>query len=259
MVDLEGHVLYLLRGQFNYMYFQYQSLINFDTPLMKPVREAHQCTSHVALLHFTFNQVPHKNEVFMNAHLTKDFTAGLNHMRDAYEKANDIFIEGTDRAVAALDTKSASYIDDKKKLLGYAGAMMGLKFDYAAFDRRVSWAQGEIQRYRDQINKIENKTWDENVHAAFAKLADEEKEKLIQDLIELRRAGCAIRECECIDREKIQNAVTDGAGTQARNKIDRENVQALLAGEEPWKEEMEEWEERRRAVCPQCQKDAAQS
>jgi hypothetical protein len=184
----------------------------------------------------------------MNAHLTKNFTTSLNHIRDAYKKANDIFIKGTDRAVAALDTKSASYIDNKKKLLGYAGAMMGLKFDYAAFDRRVSWAQGEIQRYRDQINKIENKTWDENIHAAFAKLADEEKEKLIQDLIELRRAGCAIRECECIDREKMQNAVTDGAGTQARNKIDRENVQALLSGEEPWKEEMEEWEERRRSI-----------
>lgn len=45
-----------------------------------------------------------------------------------------------------------------------------------------------------------------------------------------------------------------GAGTQERDRYDREAVEALLAvTSEPWKEKMENWAEKRRAACLQCQ------
>jgi hypothetical protein len=44
-----------------------------------------------------------------------------------------------------------------------------------------------------------------------------------------------------------------------RNKYNREMVEELLTGSEPWKEEMEEFEERRAASCPECQEERAQA
>jgi len=66
---------------------------------------------------------------------------------------------------------------------------------------------------------------------------------LIQDLIKLEKARCEEAGCSCIEDEKQTNAVIADSGTEQRNKDDRVKVEELLAGREPWKEKMDEFEE----------------
>ena len=260
VIKLEGHIIYLLRNQFNFMFFQFERLVDFDSPLMKPLRDAHgKSNSPAAKMHLIFNKLPENIDPSRRTQLVKELTAGINLLRQTYDNAHKVFLECTRCAVTELDPNLSSNSKDKKNLQRRAQGMKALIFDFGEFDCRVAWAHAEMQRYRDEIGKFENRPWDERILAVAAKDADEQKEKLVQELIKLRRGRCSVIDCDCIEREKRLNAVMCGAGTQMRNKYDREMVEELLAGSEPWKEEMEEFEERRVASCPQCQEKRAQA
>ena len=99
----------------------------------------------------------------------------------------------------------------------------------------------EIQRYRDVIKKIENKSCNEEDIAAPVKDAKEEKEKLVRELMGLERRKCEVLGCDCIE-ERTQNAAVSGSGTEERNRNDRMKVEELLTGAEPWKERIEKFE-----------------
>ncbi|PMD60927.1 uncharacterized protein K444DRAFT_628954 [Hyaloscypha bicolor E] len=259
VIKLEGHIIYLLRNQFNFMFFQFERLVDFDSPLMKPFRDAHgDSNSTVTKMHLIFNKLPENIDASRRTQLVKELTAGVSQLRQTYDNGHKIFLECTGCAITALDPNLPSY-SKKENLERRAQGMKALIFDFEEFDCRVAWAHAEMQRYRDEISKLDNQPWDEEILADAAKDADEHKEKLVQELITLRRGRCSVIDCDCIEREKRLNAVMSGVGTQMRNKYDREMVEELLAGSEPWKEEMEEFEERRVASCPRCQEERAQA
>jgi hypothetical protein len=227
---------------------------------MKPLRDAHGKTnSPAAKVHLIFNKLPENIDPSRRTQLIKELTAGVNQLRQTYDNAHKVFLECTRSAITALDPNSPSYSKDKENLERRAQGMRALIFDFGEFDCWVAWAHAETQRYRDEISKLDNQPWDEQILAVAAKDADEQKEKLVQELIKLRRGRCSVIDCDCIERENRLNAVMSGVGTQMRNKYDREMVEELLAGSEPWKEEMEEFGKRRVASCPQCQEERAQA
>jgi hypothetical protein len=260
VIKLEGHIIYLLRNQFNFMFFQFERLVDFDSPLMKPLRDAHgKSNSPVTEMHHIFNKLPENIDPSRRTQIVKELTTGINQLRQTYDNAHQVFLECTRCAFTELDPNLPSNSKDKENLQRRAQGMKALIFDFGEFDCRVAWAHAEMQRYRDEIGKFENRPWDERIIVVAAKDADEQKEKLVQELIKLRRGRCSVIDCDCIEREKRLNAVMSGVGTQMRNKYDREMVEELLAGSEPWKEEMEEFEERRVASCPRCQEERAQA
>jgi hypothetical protein len=242
------------------MFFQFERLVDFDSPLMKPLRDSNgKSNSPAAKMHLIFNKLPENIDLSRRTQLVKELTAGVNQLRQTYDNAHKLFLECTRLEITELDPNLPSCPKDKENLQRRAQGVKALIFDFGEFDCRAVWARAEMQRYRDEISKLDNQLWDEQMLVVAAKNADVQKEKLVQELIELRRGRCSVIDCDCIEREKRLNAVMCGAGTQMRSKYDREMVEELLAGSEPWKEEMEEFEERRVAIYPQCQDKRVQA
>jgi hypothetical protein len=174
------------------MFFQFERLVNFDSPLMKPLRDAHgKSNSPAAKMHLIFNKLPENIDPPRRTQLVKELTAGVNQLRQTYDNAHKVFLECTGFAVTELDPDLPSYSKDKENLQRRAQGMKALIFDLGEFDCRVAWAHAEMQRYRNETSKLDNKPWDEQILAVAAKDADEQKEKLVQELIKLRRGRCS--------------------------------------------------------------------
>jgi hypothetical protein len=241
VIDLEAHLLYLLRNQFNYMFFEFNLLVTYDNPLMKSLGQDHQAKYALSILHRNFSAIPDRLEPAQHEQYIKELSAGVDKLRELYRKARNIALEAVEKDLAASNSRNQKYPVDKELLISTAGGLKADDFAHKAFDCRVAWTRDEIKRYGSLIERMEEPSWDENMRELSIKEAKERKEKLVQDLMKLERGRCDITGCSCVGDEKTANAAASGSGTEARNRADKLKVEELLAGQEPWKEKMDDF------------------
>jgi hypothetical protein len=249
ITELEAHILYLLRAQFKFIFSEFELLVTpcsmFDNPLMKKIRAGHRSVDVPVVAHELFNKVPDIVETSKLDHYIADLTKGVKEMRLDYEDAYEVSTQFIERSLAANNLggmSSAQVIREKLEKVDQIKKARVLEFQM--FDCRVAASRAEIIRLREEIKKIGNKSPHVKTEAQMSREREVHLEKLVQDLISLERKKCEAVGCVCVEREKVGNATEPGLGAKTRHLDDRQKIEELLAGDEPWKEHRADFEKR---------------
>jgi hypothetical protein len=247
--ELEAHILYLLRSQFNFIFSEFELLITppfiFDDPLMKQIRVGHRSIKVPVVARELFKKLPDIIEASKLHKYIADLTIGVEELRLDYEDAYDVGTQFTEYKLAVGNTSgmsSTQVVRDKMETVSVI--KKARVFEFEMFDCRVAASHTEILRLRGEIKKLEKKSPDVKIQAEMSREKAEHLEKLIQDMMSLERKKCEVLGCGCVEREKVGNAIEPGLGTKARNWNDRQKMEEILEGDEPWKEHRAKFDKR---------------
>jgi len=170
-----------------------------------------------------------------------ELTDAVKYVQSEYEKAFQIMVTYYKAGIESRMTDGQS-IPRVQKTIDKANSVKQLgAWDRMHFEFRLAYAHAEIQRYRQEIERI-GTGLGAKAQAEVKKEGEEALENLLLAMTEVERKKCDFMCSLSVKRESLENAAQGSRGASNRDEIHRKKAKNILDGAEPWKE-LDKWQE----------------
>jgi hypothetical protein len=171
-----------------------------------------------------------------------ELSDAVKFVQSKYEEAFQIMVTYYKAGIEARNTDGQS-IPRVQQKIDKANSVKQLgAWDRMHFEFRLAYAYNEIQRYRQEIERI-GKGLGAKTQAEMKKENEEALENLLVAMTEVeRKKGATIIRSLSAKKEILENTVEGGRETSNGDNLNRKTAKSILDGAEPWKE-IEKWKE----------------
>ena len=184
------------------------------------------------------NKIPDRLTLSNPALVIDELSEAVTFVQSEYETAHQIIVEYYKSGIVAEETDSQPILRVQKTIHTCNLVKQLDEWDFMQYAIQLAYARAEIERYQQEIEKIE-KSLPTKLQSEMEKGAEDAMEEMLTFLMDVERDKEDLMGSHAAEQERLDNKTEHGSGTKKRNDHLRNVVKQMLDGAELWKKKQE--------------------
>lgn len=193
-----------------------------------PTRLPWELEEHLYNIHDSFAA---SNPTFV----IKELEDAVAHMLSEYENAFKIMIDFYQNGLDTGKIDGQHNVMRVQSIIEKAKALKKIEMvELMRIEIQVSYGYCEIQRFQEEIEKLEKKT-SSKTEVEMLKDREQARKELIQKIMTLEREKRELIKGGLVGKDSTESVVDPGVGAENADEEERKSVEEILENAEPWK------------------------